>query len=72
MPNYTEYEIEQLANHVRARIAMDERYTSERQRGYEVKKHRRVHDIIVEVVRSFYGKVVHEVVVRLQSLLFID
>lgn len=72
MPNYSDRDIADLANHVRQRIAMDETYASERQRGYERKKQRQVYEIIVEVVRSFYGRVVHEVVARIQSLLSID
>jgi hypothetical protein len=68
MTNYTEREIEQLAEHVRRRKQMDEKYASERQREYEEKQQRRLYELIVEVVRSYYGRVIDEIVTKLQSL----
>jgi hypothetical protein len=72
MTNYTNNEIEQLVEDVRRRLEEDERYAWERQKGYEEKRERRIYEIIVDVVRSYYGRVVQEVVYRLRRLLSLE
>jgi hypothetical protein len=67
MTNYSENEIAQLAEQVRRRRAMDEQYAREKQWVYEEKQRLRLHQLIVEVVRSYYGRVIDEIVAKLHS-----
>jgi hypothetical protein len=66
------HELEQLADEVRQRLAQDELYAEQWQRGYEKKRERRIQEIIIDVVRSYYGRVINEVVRQLHRLLSLD
>lgn len=66
--NSTDYEVRQLAEQVRRRRAMDSQYAQERQRGYEEKQQLRLYELIVEVVRNYYGYVIEEIVARIHRL----
>lgn len=65
----TQYEIDQLAATVRQRKAMYESYARQWQSG-AVEKHKlRIHEIIIEVVLEYYGRIVEGAVRQLHRLL---
>jgi hypothetical protein len=66
---YTEAEVRKLAEQVRQQRDRNARYARERQQGYEEKQHLRLYELIVEVVRNYYGQIIDEVVVKIQRLL---
>ncbi len=64
----TPQEIELLRNEVHQRIATSEEYSDQWQRGMQEKRKRRIDEIIIDVVVSYYGRVVQEVVKQLRRL----
>lgn len=61
-------EIEILRNEVNQRIATSDEYSDQWQRGMQEKHKRRIDEIIIDVVVSYYGRVVQEVVKQLRRL----
>ena len=69
MANYTDDEIQQLAEEVHFQIEQDRKYVRETLEAYEAQKQRRLYEIIIAVVMSVYGYIVDDVVRRIQELL---
>lgn len=69
MANYTDDEIQQLAEEVHFQIEQDRKYARETLEAYEAQKQRRLYEIIIAVVMSVYGYIVDDVVRRIQELL---
>ena len=72
MMNYSDYEVRELAERAQARIEMDKKYTRETEEAYESKKYFRIHQIIIDVVKEAYGKVIQEIIDMIKNLLPMD
>lgn len=72
MSNSRYHDLNELASDVQRRLAQDELYAEQWQRGYEEKRERRIYEIIIDVVRDHFGKVIQEVVQQLRRLFSID
>jgi hypothetical protein len=64
----TPQEIAELQDEVSQRISTYDDYSSQWQRGIQEKHRRRIDEIIIDVVKSFYGHLVHEAVRQLRRL----
>jgi hypothetical protein len=65
---HSQQEIDMLSREVQERIAAYNFSSAQWQQGIREKHERRIHEIIVEVVRNYYGYIVQEVVRYLRSL----
>lgn len=69
MKNYSPTDVERLAERVRLRMEQEERYARETQEAIDAKKSLRLHEIIIDVVVSTFGRIVQHVVEQIQQLL---
>jgi hypothetical protein len=67
MSNHHEYDIDTLVSIAQNQIARDEKYAIERQESYKAKKQQRIHEIITEIVRRFYGEILQEIVEKVMA-----
>jgi hypothetical protein len=68
----TRQELDHLAVNVLQRKAMYDSYAQQWQKGVEEKHNLRFHEIIIQVVREFYGRIVEEAVRQLRTMLNLD
>jgi len=66
--SYTPRDIEQLRREVHQRVSSYDASSRQWQRGIQEKHKRRIDEIIIEVVRDYYGRIVQEAVRQLRRL----
>lgn len=63
----SEEDISRLIGRVEQQIRMARLYSYENERGFNERYRRRVRDIIHDVVRDYFGRPIHDVIVRLRA-----
>jgi hypothetical protein len=64
----TPQEIAELQDEVSQRISTYDDYSNQWQQGIQTKHRRRIDEIIIDVVKNYYGRLVQEAVKQLRRL----